>query len=78
MRIQFLVSFLICFFITEGALACPGSLRAFNKKIEGKPACVLENNLVGKLELSSGFNYVILGAVFVGNEQREKKEELKD
>ena len=55
------------------ANACPDGLRSFNKKIEGKNACIIEDTIVGNLTLSSGFNYVLLGAVFVGKEIREKQ-----
>jgi len=57
------------------AKACPGSLRSFNKTIHGKKACVLENTVVGDLTLTSGFNYVVLGRVFIGSEIREKQKD---
>lgn len=60
------------------ASACPAGLRPFNKKLAGKNACVLEGTYVGTLELSSGFNYVLLGAVFVGSEKRDGNLQLTE
>lgn len=62
-------------FLNSQAWSCPGGLRSFNKSIDGKTACVLEKNIVGDLTLTSGFNYVILGQVFVGSEIQEKQKD---
>ncbi len=53
------------------ANACPSGLRAFNKDLGGKKTCVLEETYVGTLELTSGFNYILFGAVWVGSEVRD-------
>ncbi|MCB0379280.1 MAG: hypothetical protein KDD33_12375 [Bdellovibrionales bacterium] len=57
--------------IASAAMACPSGLRPFNKQLEGKDTCVLEGTYVGNLELSSGFNYILLGPVFIGKEVRD-------
>ncbi len=49
--------------------ACPNGLRAFDKKMSGKDTCVLEGTYTGTLELTSGFNYMMLGAVYIGSEK---------
>ncbi len=53
------------------AEACPSGLRAFNKELGGKKTCVLEGTYVGTLELTSGFNYIMYGAVWIGSEERD-------
>lgn len=58
------------------AEACPAGLRAFNKKLAGKDACVLEGTYVGKLQLTSGYNYILLGAVWIGSEKRDSNLKL--
>jgi len=63
-----IVAFFFIGFVGEMAMACPGSLRAFNKKLDGKNSCILEETIVGQLTLTSGFNYVVLGPVFIGSE----------
>jgi len=68
-----IVAFFFIGFVGEMAMACPGSLRAFNKKLDGKNSCILEETIVGQLTLTSGFNYVVLGPVFIGSEIREKQ-----
>lgn len=52
------------------AQACPAGLRTFNKNLGAKKTCVLEGTYVGSLELSSGFNYLLIGAVYIGSEKR--------
>ena len=52
----------------SAANACPNGLRAFNKKLEDKETCVLEGTYTGDLELSSSYNYILLGPVFIGQE----------
>lgn len=70
---------LIILFVTSGiANACPAGLRAFNKELDGKQACVLEGTYVGRLELTSGFNYIMLGAVYIGSEKRNSDLSLKE
>lgn len=64
---------LVCAFLASAgsAMACPSGLRAFDKQLNGKAACVLEGTYVGNLELTSAFNYIVLGAVYIGNEKRD-------
>lgn len=61
----------------QQAQACPTGLRPFNKQLDGKDTCVLEGTYVGNLELSSGFNYILLGAVFIGKEERSSNSDLQ-
>lgn len=73
--------FLTIFTVSMGAsiaAACPAGLRSFNKRVAGKEACVLENTYASTLELTSSFNYVLLGAVFVGSEKRDANLQLTE
>ncbi len=60
------------------ANACPSGLRAFNKQLAGKDTCVLEGTYVGDLELTSGFNYILLGPVYIGSEKRNTNLQLTE
>ncbi|MCJ8275430.1 MAG: hypothetical protein MJK18_01205, partial [Bdellovibrionales bacterium] len=62
--------------VAQSAMACPSGLRPFNKQLEGKDTCVLEGDYTGTLELSSGFNYIILNNVFIGKEVRDEDKNL--
>ena len=63
-----IITFAILSLYASISQACPTGLRAFNKKLEGKNTCVLEGTYTGQIELSSSYNYILLGAVFVGQE----------
>ncbi len=63
------LTFAVALAVTSAANACPTGLRAFNKKLAGKDTCVLEGTYTGTLELTSGFNYILLGAVYIGSEK---------
>jgi hypothetical protein len=63
-------------FTAGAAEACPTGLRPFNKQLAGKNACVLEGTYTGTLNLDSGFNYILLGDVYIGNEKRESDQTL--
>ena len=65
-------------FAGTAAEACPSGLRAFNKKMAGKDTCILEGTYTGTLELTSGFNYIILGAVYIGSEKRDSNLQLTE
>ena len=60
------------------ANACPTGLRKFEtkdgmtKELGGKPACILEGTYFGAkaLELDPAFSYILLGKVFIGQEER--------
>ncbi len=63
------ISLIAVLAVASAANACPNGLRSFNKKLDNKDACVLEGTYTGTLELTSGFNYILLGAVYIGSEK---------
>lgn len=66
------------FLFSNASVACPTGLRAFDKKLNGKDTCVLEGTYVGSLELTSSYNYMMLGAVYIGSEKRDSNLNLSE
>jgi trimeric autotransporter adhesin len=73
-----IMAFLSLIMMATFANACPTGLREFNKLLDGKKTCVLEGTYVGTLELTSGYNYLLLGAIYVGSEKRDNDLTLKE
>lgn len=75
---KIVMSLACTFAMVHGAEACPNGTREFNKALAGKKACVLEGTYTGTLELTSGFNYMLLGDVYIGSEKRDSNLELTE